>query len=60
MVIYTTEEGTRMAARPSGTEPKIKFYFSVNTDLANAGDFENKQTVLEDKLKRIISELKLG
>ena len=31
VLIYQTAEGTRMAARPSGTEPKIKFYFSVNT-----------------------------
>ena len=33
VLIFLTENGTRIAARPSGTEPKIEFYFSVNTPL---------------------------
>lgn len=60
VLIYTTEDGTRMAARPSGTEPKIKFYFSINTDLDHAGDFKKVRKTLELKIDRIVSELKLG
>ncbi|NND80778.1 MAG: phospho-sugar mutase [Maribacter sp.] len=60
VLIYTTEDGTRMAARPSGTEPKIKFYFSINTDLDNANDFKKIRKELELKINRIVSELKLG
>ena len=60
VLIYTTEDGTRMAARPSGTEPKIKFYFSINTNLDNAGDFKKVRKELEVKINRIVSELKLG
>lgn len=60
VLIYTTEDGTRMAARPSGTEPKIKFYFSANTDLDKTEDFIKVRTELEDKLNRIVDELKLG
>jgi phosphoglucomutase len=60
VLIYTTEDGTRMAARPSGTEPKIKFYFSANTNLDKTEDFIKVRTELEDKLNRIVDELKLG
>ena len=60
VLIYTTEDGTRMAARPSGTEPKIKFYFSINTNLEHAGDFKKVRKELEVKINRIVSELKLG
>lgn len=59
VLIYRAEDGTRMAARPSGTEPKIKFYFSVNAPLRTAGDFKKTEGELEAKLDRIISELKL-
>ncbi len=60
VLIYTTEDGTRMAARPSGTEPKIKFYFSINTNLGHAFDFKKVRKELEVKINRIVSELKLG
>ncbi len=60
VLIYTTEDGTRMAARPSGTEPKIKFYFSINTNLDNAVNFKKVRKELEMKINRIVSELKLG
>ena len=59
VLIYTTEDGTRMAARPSGTEPKIKFYFSINAPLAKAEDFKEIDTALEAKLSRIVKELNL-
>ena len=60
VLIYTTEDGTRMAARPSGTEPKIKFYFSVNTSLEKKEALEETSAVLDAKINRIIAELKLG
>ncbi|MBD0776641.1 phospho-sugar mutase [Maribacter sp. ANRC-HE7] len=60
VLIYTTENGTRMAARPSGTEPKIKFYFSINSKLDTVDNFEKVQKELDSKLDRIVSELKLG
>ncbi len=60
VLIYTTEDGTRMAARPSGTEPKIKFYFSINTTLERVEDFKKADRELDAKIERIISELKLN
>ncbi|MEY8021001.1 phospho-sugar mutase [Muriicola sp. SD30] len=59
VLIYTTEDGTRMAARPSGTEPKIKFYFSVNAPLDQVNNFKEVNDALDEKLKRIVSELNL-
>lgn len=60
VLIYITEDGTKMAARPSGTEPKIKFYFSINTTLDKAENFKKVDAELEAKISRIVSELKLG
>ncbi len=59
VLIYTTADGTRMAARPSGTEPKIKFYFSVNAGLENAAEFKKVNETLDNKLSRILHELNL-
>ncbi len=52
-------DGTQISARPSGTEPKIKFYFSVNTKLENAAGFEVAEKSLNEKIERIIAEMKL-
>ena len=60
VLVYSTEDGTRIAARPSGTEPKIKFYMSVNTTLENELDFERVNDDLDAKLERIVRELNLG
>ena len=60
VLIYYTEDGTKMAARPSGTEPKIKFYFSIKDTLEKADDFEKVQSALDAKIDRILSELKLN
>lgn len=49
----------KIAARPSGTEPKIKFYFSVNTPLERIEDFEATQKILDNKIQKIVEELKL-
>ncbi len=60
VLIYETEDGTRVAARPSGTEPKVKFYISTNTKLASAGDFATVNAELDKKMKTILAELNLG
>ena len=59
VIIYETTEGTRVAARPSGTEPKIKFYISTKTQLDNAEVFEKTNRHIEAKIDEIISELQL-
>ncbi|MFI2742855.1 phospho-sugar mutase [Zhouia sp. PK063] len=59
VLIYYTEDGTKIAARPSGTEPKIKFYFSVKGNLDRVEDFEEENQNLDEKIDRIIGELNL-
>jgi phosphoglucomutase len=59
VLIYQTENGTRIAARPSGTEPKIKFYFSVNTPLDSKENAIEIEADLDAKIQRIIKEMKL-
>ncbi len=56
---YTTEDGTKISARPSGTEPKIKFYFSVKAPLENKEDFDKVQQSLSNKIENIVEELSL-
>ncbi len=53
-------DGTSISARPSGTEPKIKFYFSVNTKISNASELEKAENELDAKVKRIIAEMNLN
>tara|TARA_R110002126_G_scaffold291763_2_gene457111 strand:+ start:7024 stop:8739 length:1716 start_codon:yes stop_codon:yes gene_type:complete len=60
VLIYQTESGTRIAARPSGTEPKIKFYFSVNGSLDATENAEKVEAELDAKIQRIIKEMKLN
>jgi len=60
VLIYETTEGTRMAARPSGTEPKIKFYFSVHTELDDVANAKDVEASLDQKIQSIIKELKLN
>ncbi|GMN04801.1 phospho-sugar mutase [Croceitalea sp. MTPC5] len=59
VLIYETEDGTRIAARPSGTEPKVKFYMSTNTTLGEAADFKSVNSQLDSKLEGIVAELNL-
>ena len=59
VLIYQTENGTRIAARPSGTEPKIKFYFSVNTPLDSRENAKTVEAALDAKIQRIIKEMNL-
>ncbi|MFV8282398.1 phospho-sugar mutase [Christiangramia marina] len=60
VLIYYTENGTKIAARPSGTEPKIKFYISVNSQLDDIHNYDAENQKLSDKIARIKDELKLG
>jgi phosphoglucomutase len=53
------EDGSKISARPSGTEPKIKFYFSVNTKLSSKEEFDEKDRMLDVKIKRIVAEMGL-
>ena len=57
VLIYHTEDGTKVAARPSGTEPKIKFYFSVQSPLDTVGNAIEKEQELDIKIDRIITEM---
>ncbi len=59
VLIYTTEDGSQIALRPSGTEPKIKFYISVNLALVFASKFEETSEALDFKIERIIKDLNL-
>ena len=57
---FITEDGSKISARPSGTEPKIKFYFSVHTKLENGAEFDEKYALLQNKIKGIIADMKLN
>jgi phosphomannomutase len=59
VLIYYLEDGTKICARPSGTEPKIKFYFSVNDTLGSVSDFAQVNKSLDQKIKNIIDEMDL-
>lgn len=56
---FETADGTKVSARPSGTEPKIKFYFSVNAPLASVADYEKVEGELRQKIQTIIADLSL-
>jgi phosphomannomutase len=58
VLIYTTEDGSKVALRPSGTEPKIKFYISVNTSLSSATEFTSTEQMLDAKIDAIIKDMK--
>ena len=56
VLIFESEDGTTVAARPSGTEPKIKFYISVNTDLKSKGDYDRVNQILNNKIVNLTKE----
>jgi len=60
VLIYQTVDGTKVAARPSGTEPKIKFYFSTKLPLGKIEDATIVEKLLDQKIERIIAEMKLS
>lgn len=60
VLIYYLEDGTKICARPSGTEPKIKFYFSVNEPLDSLDNFKKVEADLDQKIKNIVTEMHLN
>jgi phosphoglucomutase len=56
---FVLADGSKISARPSGTEPKIKFYFSVKGELKDAAGFEAAEKALDDKIARIVKEMEL-
>ncbi|MCO6173991.1 phospho-sugar mutase [Flavobacterium sp. NRK F10] len=60
VLIYYLEDGSKICARPSGTEPKIKFYFSVHQVLPTAEQYKAVEKELDAKIARIIAEMKLN
>jgi phosphoglucomutase len=56
---FILDDGSKISARPSGTEPKIKFYFSVNGKLDRVEEFEKKDEELKEKIEAIIKEMEL-
>jgi phosphoglucomutase len=57
---FVTQDGTKISARPSGTEPKIKFYFSVNANLKDRASFDAVYAQLKDKINTIIAAMQLN
>ncbi len=56
---FFTEDGTKISVRPSGTEPKIKFYFEVAGELKTRADFDKVEKTAEEKIDSIMNELDL-
>jgi phosphoglucomutase len=56
---FITADGSKVSVRPSGTEPKIKFYFGVKEKMASKADYESINQKANNKLESIIKELKL-
>jgi phosphoglucomutase len=56
---FVTADGSKISVRPSGTEPKIKFYFGVKADLKRREDYEKVNAELDEKVERIKADLKL-
>ncbi len=59
VLIYYTEDGSKIAARPSGTEPKIKFYVSVNTHLNNIEEVDAAEVHLDNQIKSILTDMNI-
>ena len=57
---FFLEDGSKISVRPSGTEPKIKFYFSVNTKLGSDARFEETEKLLDQRIDDIIKDMKLS
>jgi len=56
---FILKDGSKISIRPSGTEPKIKFYFSVNEKLERKEDFEKMNKLLDEKIDAIIQDLRI-
>jgi phosphoglucomutase len=56
---FILSDGSKISARPSGTEPKIKFYFSVNSPCASLNDYNQVSQALDHKIEQIIQNMNL-
>jgi phosphoglucomutase len=56
---FFLDDGSKITVRPSGTEPKIKFYFGVKAELENAAKFDETNKILDEKIKNIINSMSL-
>ncbi len=56
---FILEDGSKISARPSGTEPKIKFYFSVHEKLSSRSAFNTIDSLLQERIDAIIADMKL-
>ena len=54
---FFTEDGTKISVRPSGTEPKIKFYIEVSDTMHSIGDFEAANARTDEKVNNVMKEL---
>ena len=59
VLIFYTEDGSKIAMRPSGTEPKIKFYFSVHQPLDDINNYKAVEKALDAKIERLKKDLSL-
>ncbi|WP_026475485.1 phospho-sugar mutase [Alkaliflexus imshenetskii] len=57
---FFTEDGSKISVRPSGTEPKIKFYFEVNVELKSRSVFKEAMYAANSRIDKIVTDLKLG
>ena len=60
VLIYYLEDGSKICARPSGTEPKIKFYFSVNASISSVDEISSTEKQLDQKIATIITAMNLN
>ena len=59
VLIYYTQDGTKVCVRPSGTEPKIKFYVSVKDTISSEAEFSKKLEILSEKIDSVKMALNL-
>jgi phosphoglucomutase len=56
---FVTRNGSIISARPSGTEPKIKFYFSVRTSVGSLSQLEKAESEMDARIRSLVSDMKL-
>jgi len=54
---YFTEDGSKVSIRPSGTEPKIKFYIEVKGDIKSRADYDKSNAAADEKIKAVMTSL---
>lgn len=59
MIQFLLEDGSKITIRPSGTEPKIKYYFSVNTPVSDTSVFTSIDQLLAIRIDNIVKDLKI-